>query len=275
MVLASFRGVLRAALAASLLLSCSSTTAPSSSSSGTSGTPAPPAKPDPTKLFNQSIKNVVVEIDYAPDAAPNEAAVKNFGDPWDLFNANSLAIFDGKKTVRFPRKVKDMQKLDDVPAKNFSGKDLLDIAAAHRDSADSADTATFYVVFVNGYYLDESGAEQKNVLGVSVGGSGVIGIFKPAVTDPIIEQVALVHEFGHAVGFVDNGVPVADNNKSHIDKDHPGHCTNKQCAMYFSAETLEGAKAYASTLIRSSGAVLYGQECLSDARIFENQGLGK
>lgn len=275
----SLRRVARVAVVASLLLSCSLScssekeTAPSSS--GTSGTTTPPTetKVDPTKVFNASIKKVVLEIDYAPDAAPNEAAVKDFGNPWELFRNSALAVFDGKKTLTFPEKVKDMQKLDDVAAKNYSAKELLDVAAAHRDQQSTDDTAAFYVVFVNGYYVDETGAEQKDILGVSIGNTGVIGMFKPAISDPILEQVALIHQFGHAVGFVDNGVPVAESNP-HLDADHPRHCKNTKCVMSFAVESAAGAAKYAE-IIRSAGSVLYDQGCLSDARILESKGVTK
>lgn len=271
----SFRRIAHAALVSSLLLSCSSEGTPApASSSGTSGTtPVTETKVDPTKIFNASIKKVVVEIDYAPDAAPNDATVKDFGNPWDLFRNSALAVFDGKKTLTFPEKVKDMQKLDDVAAKNYSAKDLVDIATAHRDQQSTDDTASIYVVFVNGYYVDEAGAEQQDILGVSVGNTGIIGMFKPAISDPVLEQVALIHQFGHAVGFVDNGVPVAESNP-HLDPANPRHCKNDKCVMSFGVETGAGAKKYAG-IIRSAGSVLYDQGCLSDARILESKGVTK
>jgi hypothetical protein len=262
--------IARFASLALFLLSCSSEQPPPA----TTGTPAAPEKPDVTKLFAKSITNVTVEIDYVDGAAPAEGNVKDFGPIWGLFNANALAVFDGKKQLSFPNKVSAMEKLSDVPAKSVSNKDLLDIAAAHRNDASTADTASFYVVFVNGYWIDESGAEQQDIVSVSVGGSGVIGVFKPAIESPFIEQLALIHAFGHAVGFVDNGVPVGDKNKAHVDANGK-HCTNAKCAMHAAVETAAGAKAYASSLIRSPDAVLIGQDCLSDARVLESTQLSQ
>jgi len=252
--------------------SCSSkeTPATSASSSGTSGTP-PSTQPPVTTLFSKTIESVTIEIDYAPGAEPFEGSVKDFGDPWNLLRANALAIFDGKKTVTFPRTLAKMERLDDVPAKNFSNKDLLDVAAAHRTEPQYANAVAFYVVFVNGYWLDDAGAEQKDILGVSIADSGVIGMFKPAITTPLVEQLTLIHHLGHAVGFVDNGVPVGEANRAHVDTQNVHHCTNKQCAMSFANETAAGAKAYAGAYVRSPESVLIGQECLSDARILENK----
>jgi hypothetical protein len=260
-----------AASGAFLLLSCSSstTTTPSASSSGA---PAPPPSDQPpvTTLFSKGIESVTIEIDYAPGAEPFQGEVKKFGDPWSLFRTNALAIFDGKKKVSFPSTLAKMEKLDDVPAKNFSNKDLQDVATAHRTEPQYSNAVSFYVVFVNGYWLDDAGTEQKDVLGVSVGDTGIIGIFKPAISSPFVEQLTLIHQLGHAVGFVDNGVPVGEANRAHVDTTNVHHCTNTQCAMSFKNERAAGAEAYASEFIRSPEAVLIGQECLSDARILEN-----
>ena len=165
-------------------------------------------------------------------------------------------------------------------AEELLDADILDIAAAHRTEPQYTDAVAFYVVFLPGYFIDDSGTEQKTTLGVSIGDTGVIGMFKPAISTPVVnptpppqfvEQLALIHFLGHAVGFVDNGVPVGDNNKAHIDTANGHHCTNKQCAMSFANESATGAVAYAKTLIRSPEVVLIGQECLSDARLLESK----
>lgn len=268
---------LQAALCGTLLFaslssaSCSSTT--STTSSSTSGAPVPPPSTQPpvTTLFTKGVEQVKIEIDYAPGAEPFQGEVKKFGDPWSLFRTNALAIFDGKKTVVFPSTLAKMEKLDDVPAKNFSNADLIAVAAAHRTEMQFSNVVSFYVVFVDGYWLDDTGAERTDVPGVSIGDTGIIGMFKKAIASPFVEQLTLIHHLGHAVGFVDNGVPVGEANRAHVDTANGHHCTNKQCAMSFANETVAGATAYASEFIRSPEAVLIGQECLSDARILENK----
>lgn len=266
-----------------VLPSCSSDPPPVSAPPA--ATPvSPTVQPSPTKLFSRSITGVTIEIDYAPGAEPFEGSLKNFGPIWDVFRSNVLAVFDGKKTVTFPRTLDKMEKLDDVPAKNFSNQDLLDVAAAHRTAQQYENDVAFYIVFVDGFWLDAEGTERKDIVSVSVGGTGIIGVFKPAITTSVgksgsppelVEQVALIHGFGHAVGFVDNGVPVADNNKAHVDGADGHHCTNTQCAMNVANETVAGANAFARSWIRGTQVVILGQECLSDARILENKQLGQ
>lgn len=108
-----------------------------------------------------------------------------------------------------------------IPAgddEDYSVDELLDLADAHRDERSEGDRATFYAVWVDGYFEDD-GERQSGVLGVSIGNTGVIAMFKPVIqsTSPIegiarfSEQLVLVHEFGHAIGLVNNGVPLTSD----------------------------------------------------------------
>lgn len=272
-----FVSVLAPALAPSVVGCSSKETMTPAGPAADGGGPASD-QPPATTLFSKAITTVNVEIDYAPGAEPYVDMVKDFGDPWNLFNANLLGIF-GTRTVLFPRTLAKMEKLADVTPKSFTSADILAIAAAHRTEPQYANAVSFYVVFLPGYFIDDAGTEQKTTLGVSIGDTGVIAMFKPAISKPVVnptpppefvEQLALVHFFGHAVGFVDNGVPVGDNNKAHIDTANGHHCTNKKCAMSVEIESAAGAAAFTS-LIRSFDSVLIGQECLSDARVLENK----
>jgi hypothetical protein len=280
MLLRSWRhALISTSLAASLLVvGCSSkeTTAPAGTTPE-AGVPVSTQAPG-TTLFAPVITKVVIEIDYAQGAEPYVDPVKDFGDPWNLFNANALAIF-GTRAVSFPRTLAKMEKLADVTAKTFTTADILAIAAAHRTDQQFSNADSFYVVFLPGTFVDDAGTEQKTTLGVTLADSGVIALFKPAIAKPVvnptpspvfIEQLALIHFLGHAVGFVDNGVAVGDNNKAHIDTANGHHCTNKKCAMSVELESAAGAAAY-TPLVRSFESVLIGQECLSDARILEDK----
>jgi hypothetical protein len=267
-------------VASMVILGCSSKETTTSGPGTTPDAGAPVSAQAPaTTFFSTAITSVTIEIDYAPGAEPYVDMVKDFGDPWNLFHANALAIF-GTRTVAFPRTLAKMEKLADVTAKTFTTADILAIASAHRSQPQLSDSvAGFYIVFLPGTFVDDTGTEQKTTLGISLADSGVIALFKPAISKPVVnptpppvfvEQLALVHFLGHAVGFVDNGVPVGDNNKAHIDTADGHHCTNKKCAMSVEIESAAGAAAY-TPLVRSFESVLIGQECLSDARILEDK----
>jgi hypothetical protein len=279
MSLRSWRNALIFASVLAASVACSSKETGTSGGGTTPDAGGPTSdQPPATTLFSTAITDVTIEIDYAPGAEPYVDMVKDFGDPWNLFNANALAIF-GTRKVAFPRTLPKMEKLTDVTAKSFTSADILAIAAAHRTEPQYTNAVAFYIVFLPGTFVDDAGTEQKTTLGVSIGNTGVIAMFKPAISKPVvnptpapqfIEQLALIHFLGHAVGFVDNGVPVGENNKAHIDTANGHHCTNKKCAMSVEIESAAGAAAYTS-LIRSFESVLIGQECLSDARVLEDK----
>ncbi|HUR25653.1 MAG TPA: hypothetical protein VM327_06540 [Candidatus Thermoplasmatota archaeon] len=156
---------------------------------------------------------------------------------------------------------------DTLPARGgtWSQKDLLDYSKAHFETATSGKTAAIHLVFVDGTY------DQGNVLGATfsretssgrVVETGPIMIFSKVIRDncsPLsgclggdaaIFRAVLVHEFGHAIGLVDNGVEMQ---RGHEDSAHPGHSSNCDSVMYWEVETtgifsfLCGGRTTAST----------------------------
>ena len=126
-----------------------------------------------------------------------------------------------------------------------------------------------FVLYLDGYFnLD--GQEQTNVLGISVG-SFTVAIFKPVISaiqgggvlggDPKyqVEQATVVHEVGHAVGLVDNGVAL---HTDHLDEAHGKHCDNTNCVMYWANEGASGASSLFGGA--SVNQLVFGQECLDD-----------
>ena len=116
----------------------------------------------------------------------------------------------------------------------------------------TADTAAFYVMMLNGYFRDASGQRRTDLLGGHLDGTGIIVVFKPVVlgtaasggayAPAIVEQMTLVHEFGHAVGLVDDDVaPVRD----HADRARVHHCTSTACVMNAWNEGGAAAAAFA------------------------------
>lgn len=131
----------------------------------------------------------------------------------------------------------------------WSQKDLLDYSEAHFQTPTSGKTAAIHLLFVDGVY------EQGNVLGATfsretasgrVVETGPIIIFSDVIRDncaPLsgclsgdaaIFRPVLVHEFGHALGLVNNGLEMQSN---HEDAEHPGHSSNCDSVMYWQVET--------------------------------------
>ena len=213
---------------------------------------------------------MVVEVDYAPDAEPYTGSAGALGDTWSLFQNNAAALFaDPDKRLEIPSDLSQMQQVD-VVGENFSAEEILTAAGQHRNLRSIGELATFYVLWLDGYFRDDAG-ERRNVLGVSLGDTGVVAMFKPVIAsarslvtpylENFVEQSTLVHEFGHAVGLVNNGIPLAS---AHHDAAHGAHCADESCVMFYANEGVNDARDFALKYIRSGNTVLYGDECLGD-----------
>jgi hypothetical protein len=226
----------------------------------------------PADLYTDAISRIVIEIDYAAGAAPYTGSVIGFGDTWDIFETNAAALFTGAggKVIDVPTELEGMQELQGIASGDFTSDAILAIAAEHRDELPKGDTATFYVVWLDGRYDDGSGPSD-GILGVSLRDTGVIAMFKPVIestrgapglnVERFVEQATLVHEFGHAVGLVDAGIGTASD---HQDTEHGAHCTNQDCVMYYAMEGTSGAIEFVTSSVISADSILFGAECLED-----------
>lgn len=238
----------------------------------TAADPAPATSPILQSLWRSSIRRVVVEVDYGPGAAPFVGAIPGTSSVWNIFSANARRLFRASnKSLVIPTTLGEMQRID-ADGNEFTLADLIALSRRNRNVHPTSDTASFHVMILNGYFRDASGQRRSDLLGGHLDGTGVIVVFKPVVQSTaatggaygpaIVEQMTLVHEFGHAVGLVDDGVaPVRD----HADHAHVHHCTSTSCVMNAWNEGGASAAAFATRFAATGNAVLFDADCLADA----------
>lgn len=230
----------------------------------------PPDAAGQRGVFDPRVTEVRIELDYERGEAPYTGPILGFGDTFDLSVANLGRIFAGRKTVTLPTTLAGMEDVGAIADAELTVDDLLALAAQHRDGADTATVKTYYVLFVGGYYTD-AGGPNPGVLGVSIGDTGVIAMFKDVIEstgvaavpnlERFVEQSTLVHELGHAIGLVANGVAVTS---AHHDEPHGAHCTNQDCVMYWLNEGAGDMAAFAQQYVVSGDAILFDDACLAD-----------
>ncbi|HEY4058713.1 MAG TPA: hypothetical protein VGM39_19000 [Kofleriaceae bacterium] len=261
----------KALVLALVLAACGSGDDGGSSGDDTSGDDGSgSSNPGNAAVFDKAVKDVVIEIDYETGEAPYTGSVIGFGDTFDLTKTNLNRLFSNTKTLTLPTTVAQMQDIGTIDDEELTVDDVLAIADAHRDTQSTSTTAAYYVVFVSGHFTDDSGP-NPNVLGVSIGNTRVLVMFKDVIastqslafpnTEKYVEQSTLVHELGHAVGLVDNGIPMV---APHKDSAHGAHCTNDHCTMYWVNEGATSAAQFAQTYITSGNSIIFGDECLAD-----------
>jgi hypothetical protein len=244
--------------------------------------------PGADELYGPSISTIKIEVAYVSNAAPYVGPIPTFGkDAWRLMEVNlegsssMPGLFTGlNKTFVLPKTLAEFELVASAPGSTFSDNGAMAtsytvsqiqaIAAANRKQPGSG-TASFYVLFLDGYYNDGTGPDTS-VLGASIGSTRIIAMFKPVIVasaDPMhpfqerfVEQAVLIHELGHAAGLVNNGIAMA---KAHEDTTHRLHCTNPACAMFWLNDGGAGARLFVQRYITTGEDVLYGSECLADA----------
>lgn len=220
-------------------------------------------------LFSNETTTVDIEIDFAPGATPYVGGDGLFGNPWRLTRKNLEALFSqSPKTIVMDETLADMEALASAPGgPDYTVDEVLALADSHRGGVDAAGTRSFYVVFVDGYFADDEG-RQDTVLGVSIGATGVIAMFKPVIAGTgllarRVEQTTLLHELGHAFGLVDNGLEPVD--AGHVDREHGAHCTSDQCIMYWQNKVGSSLASFIAQRVTSEDSLLFDEDCLDDA----------
>jgi hypothetical protein len=221
-------------------------------------------------VFDPAITRVSVEIDYETGSAPYTGAVIGFGDSFDLSTANLERLFSGTKDLTLPTTLAAMEDVGAIADEELTSSDLLALAAQHRDLEDSSTERTYYLLWVSGNFANGDGV-QPGVLGVSIGDTGIVAMFKDVIEstgtvvvpnlERFVEQSVLIHEMGHALGLVDNGVPTTAD---HHDAEHGAHCRNDQCVMYWLNEGASDMAQFAADSVLASDVILFDDDCLAD-----------
>lgn len=223
-------------------------------------------------IWSPAVRRVVIEVDYGPNAAPYTGTVPGVGDAWGILRANAERLFRGSgKTIVLPTTLGQMQRIE-VASREFTTDDLVALSRRWRNQRPTADTATLHVMVLDGWYRDPTLGRRTDLLGGSLGNTGIIVLFKPVVASTalaaqpyvstVVEQTTLVHEFGHAVGLVDNG---AAPGSSHHDAAHVHHCTSASCVMNAWNEGASAARAFVMRYAMTRDPVIFDGACLADA----------
>jgi hypothetical protein len=260
---------MRWCLALALSLGCSAV--PGAGGGGDDDQPTPDAPgggSGAASVFDPSIKDVVVEIDYEAGKQPYTGLIVGFGDTFDPTVANLDRVFAGKKTLTIPRTTAAMQDVGPIADEEITVADILALAAQHRNVYNTETSRSYYVIFVSGYFADGSGVHH-GVLGISIGDQ--IAMFKDVIDSTnivvapnvvrYVEQSTLIHELSHSIGLTNNGVPMVT---PHEDAAHRPHCDNQDCVMFWQNDGSSDATRFAQQKLLTGSSILFDDHCLAD-----------
>lgn len=196
--------------------------------------------------YIRDASRIVVEVDAVAGAEPG---------------AEALADFE-RETESLLGKPVDVRVTAEVQGRGAThAYTLAEIAALedrHRDQVTGGGTAVLYALWLDG------GFEDGNVIGVAYRGSSV-AMFKGTIRENsksddqvlptpgtlalprerFVERAVAIHEFGHILGLVDNGIAMVRPHEETRDpvpetdqNEGEAHSSNRESVMYWAVETV-------------------------------------
>jgi predicted Zn-dependent protease len=205
-------------------------------------------------LSDTNFKKTIVEIGFIEDFKPTETALNNFKN----FIQNSTNKSQGVEfiTKEIPSTGKTVYTLDEVVA----------LEKLHRTKYNSNTTIAVWVLFINGKSSKDT--NSSSILGSAYWNTSFViyeetihglsnSAFEP--NRSLLESSVIHHEFGHILGLTNLG---SNLQSDHEDAEHPKHCIEEDCLMYWAAESSQGI----NSLISGGKVPTLDAQCLADLK---------
>ncbi len=200
----------------------------------------------PEKLIRDDLcKDLVIEIDHVAGMAPDAEALD--------YLRSALAEVLRKDSVRIIIDQTSLQGRD-----QWSSTQLQNLEADTRDNTNNGRTVFMHMLYVDGQF-NEPGRE--GVVGFARGSHHIVmfkeqilkatrddpqRLYFPSTTETEFERAVLVHEFGHALGLVNNGIDMVNDHEADSctiggeERADDGHSDNEDSVMFCSVHTVSG-----------------------------------
>ncbi|MFL5784991.1 MAG: hypothetical protein ACJ76H_10300 [Bacteriovoracaceae bacterium] len=186
---------------------------------------------------------------------------------FNVLKENLKALFPGKN-IDVPLDLSQMSKISTQNQSVWSFE-AIDAIGKSYGQPSAGDITVFNVFFVKGHSVD-----GDLVIGLHLSGTKTLMIFKDTVnsvsqTDVVkmyVEQSTLIHEMGHGIGLVNNGLPMTT---AHEDTAHKPHCSNPDCVMYWQNEGFADLVNFAKSRATNLNPVMFDQACLKDVTSYK------
>lgn len=195
---------------------------------------------------------MIVEIVYVEGLEPTEETVTNFVSFLEnrTYKPNGITI--EKRAIPSPGNT------------SYSIQDIADIEIAERQYYNTNSTIAVWALFIDGE--SENNANGNVVLGSAYWNTSFV-IFEETIQDysnstfepnrTLLETTVITHEFGHIFGLTNLGTEMVTN---HEDTEHPKHCNNEDCLMFWATESSQGV----DNMLNMTSAPELDNQCIAD-----------
>lgn len=205
-------------------------------------------------LSDKKFKSMVIEVVYIAGYEPSSTAINNFVNflTARTYKPNGINVI--KRSIPSPG------------ISPYTNEEILNIEDANRTKYNTSDEIAVWAFFADGKSSKDN--DTSVILGTAYRNTSFVifeqtihGLsdspFKP--NRSVLETTVITHEFGHILGLTNLGTALQS---SHEDAEHPKHCIEKTCLMYWSSETGGGI----SNMVSGGTAPQLDAQCIADLR---------
>lgn len=211
------------------------------------GCTLPGSQPPPRPYYEEVLSaapftQLVVEVDHAPGRIPSKAAQDHLlAELRNVTQKESISI--------------RLEETLPGDARTWTAAELVALERETRTAAHAAPVAVMHVLYPAGSFTNADAAgvtisgpvigpvviflDKMDEFRSPVGGLPNLPVPYPAQAREQVERVTLLHEAGHAMGLVNNGLPMVTD---HEDDAHAGHSSNEASVMYWAVDQLSGIR---------------------------------
>ena len=205
-------------------------------------------------LSDKKFKSMVIEVVYVAGFEPSAQSITNFVNFLSVrtFKPGGISVI--KRSIASPGSSaytnEAIVSIEDANRTKYNTADEIAVWAFFADGKSSQDTGTS-VILGTAYRNTSFVIYEKTVQGLSD------SPFEP--NRSLLETTVITHEFGHILGLTNLGTALQSN---HEDAEHPKHCIEKTCLMFWSAEIGGGI----GNMVSSGTAPQLDSQCIADLR---------
>ncbi len=194
----------------------------------------------------------------------------NTQNAWEITQDNITSLLSSKEIeVTTPISLADMQNLGILDQINYTRQNIIDLSVSLQQYNNEGSIQGITILFLDGLFIKD-GQPNNRVLGINLNETSTLAIFKPVVESAgngsaartLVEQTTVVHEIGHALGLVNNGVAATS---AHHDEENGAHCTNEDCVMYWQNGGGEISE-FIRPFILGGEIELFKSQCIDDIK---------
>src|SRR6478609_8692818 len=205
-------------------------------------------------LSDKKFQSMVIEVVYVDGFEPSSTAINNFVNfiKARTYKPNGISIIKHSIPSQGHSPYTDNQivSIEDANRTKYNNSNEIAVWAFFSDGKSSKDTDTS-VVLGMAYRNTSFVIFEQTIQGLSD------SPFEP--NRSLLETAVIEHEFGHILGLTNLGAALQSN---HEDPEHPKHCIEKTCLMYWAAEAGIGI----SNMISGSSVPQLDAQCIADLR---------